>query len=70
MDQMPIEVLNEKLCSLLLILVSSRKELESSPNVSNASGIFFLERWLKLLLHGSQKQGLGRGFSWVEQIQT
>lgn len=69
MDQMPIEVLNEKLCSLLLILVSSRKELESSPNVSTTSGLF-LERRLKLLFHGSQKQGLGRGFSWVEQIQT
>lgn len=56
---MPIEVLNEKLCSLLLILVSSRKELESSPNVSNASGLFFFRKMVKIVASWKSETGVG-----------
>lgn len=55
---MPIEVLNEKLCSLLLILVSSRKELESSPNVSTTSGLFF-RKTVKIVVSWKSEIGAG-----------
>lgn len=38
---MPIELLNEKLCSLLLLVLFWRKEAESAPNVSTAASSFF-----------------------------
>lgn len=55
---MPIEVLNEKLCSLLLILLSSRKELESTSNVSTASGLFF-RKMVKIVVSWKSETGVG-----------
>lgn len=57
---MSTELLNEKLWSLPLVLPPSRKGVESAPNVSTSSRLyFFFKKMVKIVVSWKSETGTG-----------